>query len=298
VSRRDRETDPVAGWEALGTRVDVDGHEVWWCDLAPTVAPAGDPVLVLHGFPSSSFDWRHVVGPWRDAGRRVVLLDFLGFGLSDKPDVRYGIALHADCVEAVARAAGLERVVLVTHDMGDSVGGEVLARALDGALPFTVTRRVLSNGSIYLQMAQLTDGQKALMGAEDAAFDLASIGIDPGPAFLRGLAETFAIVPTQDELDAQWALMARDQGHTLLTRTIRYQEDRMASESRYTGAIETHPSPLRVVWGALDPIAVLPMTAKLLEARPDATLTVLDGVGHYPMIEAPERFGAAVAAGF
>jgi pimeloyl-ACP methyl ester carboxylesterase len=288
----------VAEWEALGTRTDVGGHAVWWCDLAPTGDPTGDPVLVLHGFPSSSFDWRHVVGPWRAAGRRVVLLDFLGFGLSDKPDTRYGIRLHADCVEAVARAAGLERVVLVTHDMGDSVGGEVLARSLDGALPFEVTARVLTNGSIYLGMAQLTDGQKALMGTEDAAFDLASIGIEPGPAFLRGLAETFAVAPSPEELDAQWALMSRDQGHTVLTRTIRYQEDRMASEARFTGAIETHPSPLTVVWGELDPIAVLPMTAKLLEARPDAGLTVLDGVGHYPMIEDPDRFGPAVAAGF
>jgi pimeloyl-ACP methyl ester carboxylesterase len=291
-------SEAVAEWEALGTRTEVDGHAVWWCDLAPAGDPTGDPVLVLHGFPSSSFDWRHVVGPWRAAGRRVVLLDFLGFGLSAKPDTRYGIRLHADCVEAVARAAGLERVVLVTHDMGDSVGGEILARDLDAALPFAVTGRVLTNGSIYLGMAQLTDGQKALMGAEDAAFDLASIGIEPGPAFLRGLAETFAIAPSQDELDAQWDLMTRDQGHTLLTRTIRYQEDRMASEDRFTGAIETHPSPLTVVWGELDPIAVLPMTAKLLEVRPDARLTVLDGVGHYPMIEDPDRFGPAVAAGF
>jgi len=288
----------VGEWEALGSRIDVDGHAVWWCDLVPTGDLVGDPVLVLHGFPSSSFDWRHVVGPWRAAGRRVVLLDFLGFGLSDKPDIRYGIAHHADCVEAVARAAGLDRVVLVTHDMGDSVGGEVLARDLDGTLGFDVSRRVLSNGSIYLGMAQLTAGQQALMGAADERFDLASIGVDPQTGFLRGLAETFAVAPDQDELDAQWELMARDRGHTLLTRTIRYQEDRMASEARFTGAIETHPSPLTVVWGELDPIAVLPMTAKLLEARPDAHLTVLDGVGHYPMIEDPERFGAAVAAGF
>lgn len=288
----------VAEWEALGRRIDVDGHAVWMCDLAPTGPARGEPVFALHGFPSSSFDWRHVVGPWRADGRRVVLLDFLGFGLSAKPDIHYGIALHADCAEAVARAAGLDRVVLVTHDMGDSVGGEVLARDLDGDLPFAVARRVLSNGSIYLGMAQLTDGQKALMSAEDAAFDLASIGIDPESTFLRGLADTFAIAPTQDELDAQWDLMARDKGYTLLARTIRYQEDRMASEARFTGAIESHPSPLAVVWGELDPIAVLPMTAHLLEARPDATLTVLEGVGHYPMIEDPDRFGAAVASGF
>jgi pimeloyl-ACP methyl ester carboxylesterase len=288
----------VAEWEALGSRIDVDGQAVWMCDLAPTGPGAGDPVLVLHGFPSSSFDWRHVVGPWRAAGRRVVLFDFLGFGLSDKPDRRYGIRLHADTTEAVARAAGLERVVLVTHDMGDTVGGEVLARDVEGSLPFAVSTRVLSNGSIYLDMAHLTNGQQMLLGAEDAVFDMATLGVEPGPSFLRGLAETFAIAPSESELDAQWELMARGQGYTLLTRTIRYLEDRMAEEARFTGAIETHPSPLAVVWGELDPVAVLPMTAKLLAARPDATLTTLDGVGHYPMIEDPDRFGTAVAAGF
>jgi pimeloyl-ACP methyl ester carboxylesterase len=50
------------------------------------------------------------------------------------------------------------------------------------------------------------------------------------------------------------------------------------------------------VWGADDPVAVLPMTEALADARPDTAITVLDGVGHYPMIEAPERFNAAVRA--
>jgi pimeloyl-ACP methyl ester carboxylesterase len=291
-------TLPVSEWETLGTRIDAGGHPVWMCDLAPAGPVAGDPVLVLHGFPSSSYDWREVIGPWRAAGRRVVLFDFLGFGLSAKPDLRYGIRLHADTTEAVARAAGLERVVLVTHDMGDTVGGEVLARDLEGTLPFAVGARVLSNGSIYLEMAHLTAGQRGLLGADDAAFDLATLGIDPGVTFRGGLAETFATAPTEAEMDAQWELMARERGHTLLPRTIRYLEDRMAEEARFTGAIETHPSPLTVVWGALDPVAVLPMTARLLERRADARLTTLDGVGHYPMIEDPERFGAAVAEGF
>jgi len=50
------------------------------------------------------------------------------------------------------------------------------------------------------------------------------------------------------------------------------------------------------VWGADDPIAVLAMTDELIRARPDAHLTILDGVGHYPMVEAPQRFNAALAA--
>ena len=82
-------------------------------------------------------------------------------------------------------------------------------------------------------------------------------------------------------------------GHKLLARTIRYIEDRRARESRFTGAIEKHPSPLGVIWGARDPIAVREMSSRLVDARPDARLIVLDDVGHYPMIEAPEDFAAA-----
>jgi pimeloyl-ACP methyl ester carboxylesterase len=68
----------------------------------------------------------------------------------------------------------------------------------------------------------------------------------------------------------------------------------MAEEARYTGAIESHQSPLGIVWGELDPIAVHAMTDRLLERRPDATRATLEGVGHYPMVEAPDRFAAAV----
>ena len=79
-----------------------------------------------------------------------------------------------------------------------------------------------------------------------------------------------------------------------MPRTIRYIEDRRKEERRYTGAIEAHPSPLGVVWGADDPIAVVGMTDALQAARTDAPITILDGVGHYPMIEAPKRFADAV----
>src|SRR5262249_35057893 len=96
------------------------------------------------------------------------------------------------------------------------------------------------------------------------------------------------------ELEAQWLLLSRDDGHRLLPRTIRYIEDRRKEERRYTGAIETPPSPLNVVWGRDDPIAGVPMTDELVKAGPDAHVTVLDDVGHYPMIEAPTRFAQAV----
>lgn len=98
-------------------------------------------------------------------------------------------------------------------------------------------------------------------------------------------------------MEAQWQLMALGDGHRLMARTIRYIEDRRAEQERYTGAIEAHPSPLAIVWGELDPVAVTPMAERLHAARPDSTLAVLGGVGHYPMIEDPARFAAETLKG-
>jgi pimeloyl-ACP methyl ester carboxylesterase len=282
--------DDVREWEERGRRLVVDGRSLWVLDVPAADDGGLDPLLVLHGFPSCSFDWRHVLDDLR-ARRRVVAVDFLGFGLSDKPDLRYGMRLQADIVEVVARELGLTSVALLTHDMGDTVGGELLARSLEGTLPFSVTRRVLTNGSIYIDMAHLTTGQQLLLSLEDAPTDLVN-----ADGFKAGLAGTFSpdSVVGDDELDAQWLLAERNDGHRLLPRTIRYIEDRRAEERRFTGAIEDHPSPLAVVWGADDPIAVVAMTDTLCRARSDARLTILDGIGHYPMIEAPSTFAAAV----
>ncbi|MGZ6994367.1 MAG: alpha/beta fold hydrolase [Acidimicrobiia bacterium] len=288
----------VTDWEARGHRLMVDGLRVFVLDL-PAIGPEkGDPLLVLHGFPTSSFDWRSVIEPVRAAGRRVVLFDFLGFGLSDKPDVRYSIRGYADTAEAVAEAAGLERVVLATHDLGDSVGGEILARALEGSLQFEVTNRIISNGSIYMDLVQLTDGQQMLLAAEDARFDLAALGIDPSVGFKSGVAGTFARPDDADEEDmtAHWELASYQDGHQLLARTIRYIEDRRLEERRFTGAIEEHPSPLHIIWGRLDPVAVYPMARRLHEIRAEAPLVTLEDIGHYPMVEAPERFSTAMLA--
>ena len=252
------------------------------------------PLLVLHGFPTNSYDFASVLDALA-AKRRVILPDFVGFGLSDKPDHRYGIRGAADTIEGVAAALELTEVDLLSHDMGDSVAGELLARDLEGVLGFTVRRRVITNGSIYLELAQLTTGQQLLLSLPDEA-----VQISDEARYTESLAATCAPAhrPSDDELAAQWQLLTHNGGDSLLARTIRYIEDRRAEERRYTGAIEVHPSPLGIVWGELDPIAVHAMTDRLLEVRPDATRTTLTGVGHYPMVEAPERFAAAVLASF
>jgi pimeloyl-ACP methyl ester carboxylesterase len=284
--------DAVERWQHAGTYISTPGGRVFVRDV-PARSPDGSPpLLVVHGFPTCSFDFGPVLHRLSEH-RRVVLFDQLGFGLSDKPDRRYGIHLHADTAEAVAAHLRLHAVDLLTHDMGDSVGGELLARSLEGRLDLRIRRRVLTNGSIYLDLAQLTVGQQLLMSLPDEAADLIE-----RDGYLTSLANTMAnpAAAPREELDPQWDLLCHDGGQRLLPRTIRYLEDRRAEERRYTGAIEEHPSELGVVWGTEDPIAVVAMTARLAAARPHVRVTRLEGVGHYPMVEAPERFADAVLA--
>jgi pimeloyl-ACP methyl ester carboxylesterase len=281
-------------WRALGSiRSLLDDH-VFVIDL-PAKFEEAEPVLVLHGFPTSTYDWQHQLDVLR-ARRRVVMLDYPGYGLSAKPDRAYSLFGQADVVEACAQELGLTDVALVTHDVGDSIGGEVLARELDGDLSFHVTRRVLTNGSIYMDLVQLTDGQKFLLALPDAALPEGSGLNTDGMA--AGLAVTFASDSNVDpaELHAMAELVATDGGGRILPRTIRYIEERRVHEGRWTGAIEKHPAPLHVIWGDRDPVAVWPMAERVTTVRADAKLDRLDGVGHYPMVESPARFNAALEA--
>lgn len=285
----------VDDWKSRGTYAITKLGDFFYVDVPAQTDEGLDPILIVHGYPSCSYDWVGTLDVL-SARRRVVLLDLPGFGLSSKPDTRYSIRMYADAVEAVAKNAGLASVALVTHDMGDTVGGELLARSLEGTLPFEVTERVLTNGSIYIDMAQLTNGQQFLLASEDEL--MAEGWGGDGSGFKGSLAAICSPdnQPSDEDLQALWEFMSYKQGERLLARTIRYIEDRRAEEARFTGAIEKHPSPLGIVWGALDPVAVYPMTDKLLEARPDARRVTLEDIGHFPMLEDAGRTAEAIAS--
>ncbi|HEY1989861.1 MAG TPA: alpha/beta hydrolase [Acidimicrobiales bacterium] len=283
-------------WEKRGSRISLAGYEVFVVDIEAGDPAGHEPLLIIHGFPTSSFDFHQIVDQLaRD--RRVVLFDLVGYGLSAKPDIAYTVDIQAEVAVALTERLGLDRISLLTHDFGDTVGGELLARQQEGRWPVEILHRVLTNGSIYIQMAHLSDGQNFLLSLPDARLDDAA-PMDPATlaASLASICSPSSTV-SEEELEGTCELAARSGGLLLLPRTIRYIEERRRSEARFTGAIEVHPSPLHVVWGADDPIAVLPMVARLQEARPDVGVEILDGVGHFPMIEAPERFLAGVQRG-
>ena len=226
----------------------------------------------------------------------MLLIDLLGYGLSDKPDIAYTLALQADMVGGLTRTAlGVTEVCLLTHDLGDTRGrraaGPPGRRAMAGVdqPPGADQRQHLHRDG----PPQRRPAAPARPGRRSGCPRARLIGEE---GLTAGLAATFG--PDADvgpeELGALWELVAHREGQRILPRLVRYIEERRRNERRFTGAIENHPSPLTVVWGTEDPIAVSPMVDRLCATRPGTPRVWLEGIGHYPMLEAPERFLEAV----
>lgn len=278
----------VSDWRDAGRFLEHAGHRIFVLD---TNSHPGRSIFILHGFPSSSYDW-HAIVPELAKRARVVTFDFLGFGLSDKPDMAYSLFAQTDLAEAVAADCGIESCVLVSHDMGDTIAAELLKRQNEGKLGFTIERSILTNGSIFIDMAQLSTGQQLLLSLPDEkiAQPLDLNGFKPG------LSETFSKdhPASDEELDAMIELLRNNGGDQMLPRTIRYIEERRANQDRFTAGLVDFDGPMTALWGEQDPIAVLPMTHRLKELRPSTEIVTWPDVGHWPSIETPERVSEAI----
>jgi pimeloyl-ACP methyl ester carboxylesterase len=255
---------------------------------------SGPLLLFLHGFPSSSYDWRLLLE--EETEHAALAPDFLGFGLSEKPrDHTYTLHWQADLVEELVRRDGNGKpVFLVAHDMGTSVATELMARDLDGELEMEIAGALLLNGSMVQDAASPTLGQRLLRSSI-------------GPLFSRLSSERFfhqqfgsifsAGHPlTEEEAEDQWALIRAGGGRTLNHKTIRYMEERFRHAGRWHGSLRDWPKPLSLAWGMLDPVATENVLDAVLELRPQATVTRFEDLGHYPQIEDPGRVAEALQA--
>jgi pimeloyl-ACP methyl ester carboxylesterase len=278
----------LQSWQGGGVLVDVQERRLF----LRLAAGRGPQVLFLHGYPSSSYDWRLVLD--RLPEHRVACFDMLGFGLSEKPrDHVYSLMDQADLVEGVVRLLDADSIVLVAHDMGTSVANELMARDLEGRLPFRLLSVLLLNGSMVLERASLTPSQKLLRSR-----------LGPLAARLsneRSFRAQFARIFSPDhplsaeEAADQWALLAYGGGHRILDKLTFYLHERVTYAERWHGALRDWPGPLELAWAMRDPVCTKAVLDAVRELRPSAPVTAFDDLGHYPQLEAPERIAPIVA---
>lgn len=279
----------LAAWEGRGRYLKSLDEDVFVFTDGDEDAPV---VLLLHGFPGSSFDWNGVADGLATR-TRVVAPDFVGYGLTSKPP--HGdltITRQADVVCDVLDQLGVARCLVVAHDMGDTVAAELLHRANAGELPFAIDRVILTNGSIYIDMAKLSDGQLFLLELPDEPLP-DSLDLD---VFRPALQATFGTrtQPSAEALDVMLAAISHNDGDRLLPRLIRYITERRANQQRWTDGLNDYVGPMTAIWGRLDPIAVVEMTDRLTKERPATEVIVWDDIAHWPALEAPDRLVEAI----
>ncbi|ETW21384.1 alpha/beta fold hydrolase [Mycobacterium gastri] len=262
----------------------------------------GAPALVLvHGFPTSSIDY---FGLARELSSEfdIFVLDFPGYGLSDKPPEPYVYSLYDDArllVHAIRRVWQLTGFRMLTHDRGSSVGMialGMLAGEDEPALPLDV---IITNANIYLPLSNLTAFQTELL---DPATGRATAAATTPELLAAGLgASTFIPRRTLDdpEIAALAKCFAHNDGISVLPDTIQYLHERTADETRWLDELSTMSLNTTLVWGLHDSVAPLRVANHVWQAflknQPGRSrYWVVPGADHYLQCDAPTELAEIV----
>lgn len=299
--------DIFAEWQTGGTELRWrsttaanDGHEV--AVFSRRCGTPGAPALVLvHGFPTSSIDFYGLAG---ELGSEfdIYLLDFPGYGLSDKPPEPYVYSLYDDArllVYAITQVWNLTEFRMLTHDRGSSVG--MIALELLAALdpPSVPLDLIVTNANIYLPLANLTVFQTALLDPATARQTAAATTPELLAAGLGASTFMPRRTPDDPEIAALAKCFAHNDGIRVLPDTIQYLHERAADETSWLEALSKSPVDTTVVWGLHDNVSPLRVPNHVwqayLKTKPGRNrYWVLPGADHYLQCDAPGQLAQIV----
>ena len=278
-------TQPSADqWRARGAFKTLLGHSIFVIDEGAAELPT---ILLIHGFPTSSWDWQPI---WTELAKhyRLVALDMLGFGYSDKPNNRsYTIHGQADIVEATVDALQLKDFHVLAHDYGDTVAQELLARQMDGNGSGNWLSCCFLNGGLFPETHQALLTQRLLL----SPFGWLVNSFTGYQLFCRNFSSVFGnqTKPSDHELQTFWQLINTNKGKHIFHNLITYMRDRIEHRERWVSAMQNSPIALGLINGSVDPVSGAHMVVryKELNCRLDY-VAELPLIGHYPQVEAPQ----------
>ena len=277
-------------WKAAGQNFDYLGFNIFY-----RAEGQGPHLLLIHGYPFNTWDWAPL---WDRLTERftVIAPDMLGMGFSDKPVAyEYTVHDHADMHEALLAHLGVGSAHILAHDIGDSVGQEMLARQefsqhaygslriksitwLNGGLfNETYTPRLMQK---VLSRTPLGDILSPLQGSS-----LSRRLIDPT------INEMFGpdTKPSRRMLDLFHEILDYNDGKRVTHKVGRFVNDRYAHRNRWVRAMRQTEVPMRLIDGPIDPNSGRHMAQRYLEVIPNPDVVMLDdNIGHWPQIEAPD----------
>lgn len=279
-------------WQGRGKTFDYRGHSIYYRDTQSDKPP----LLLIHGFPTASWDWSKV-WPMLEKQFRLLTLDMIGFGLSDKPtDYAYSVFDQADLYESFLAYTGINKVAILAHDYGDTVTQELLARVGDrklaGQIGLELSLICLLNGGLFPETHRARPIQR-LLNSPIGYWVSRLMSEKP---FIRSMSAVFGddTCPDHGELHSFWQGIAHNEGKKVFHKLIRYIRERKVHRQRWVGAIQRTSVPIRLIIGSTDPVSGQHMADRYRELVAEPDILMLANIGHYPQVEAPEQ----VVAGF
>ena len=275
-------------WKFKGKFIQVNNNRLFVIDTNNGINTSQKSMVILHGYPTSSFDYYKVL-PELSVNYRVILHDHLGFGFSDKPkDVNYSLVTQADIALELWRQLGLKKIFLFAHDYGTSVATEIIARYNANELDIEIEQLILTNGSIHIELSQLRTIQKLLkhkfLGKYVAKLTNFLI-------FKKNMKNIYFDTSkvTYNELKEMWKLIELNGGRKVIHKLTQYINERYLYWDRWIGALKETRVQTKIIWAKNDPIAVSAIAKLLAKEIPNNTLFWMENTGHFLMLENPKE---------
>ena len=267
-------------WKNLGNYFWFKNKKIFYIDKGK-----GDIVLLIHGFPTSSYDFNKVFKKLV-LDFRVITLDMLGFGFSDKPlNENYSIFLQAEIYTYFFNFLKLDQFHILCHDYGVTVTQEILKQNEETLKPKILSVCFL-NGGLFPETHRPRLIQKLLLSP--IGFIL-SIFISKR-SFIKSFSEIFGekTKPSLEELSQYWEIIQYKKGYLLSHKHITYIKERIQNRERWVSALQ-NSIPKRLINGPADPISGRHMAVRYQELIQNADVVFLnDFIGHYPQVEDSE----------
>lgn len=214
--------------------------------------PGAPPLVLVHGFPTSSIDWFDVAERLSDR-YRICAMDFPGFGFSDKPlGWGYSLLRDAEVLEHyVADVLGLESMIVLAHDRGSSVA---MIHTTSGQSRVNLEHLFITNGNVFLPLSNLAQWQRLMLDPQTGPAMLAKT--TPGA---RGGLGKQAYTPPRGaddpEVQALTTIFAHGEGVKVLHETNQYLIERSRDEESWLKALAALEVPTTFIWGVYDTLA-------------------------------------------
>jgi pimeloyl-ACP methyl ester carboxylesterase len=276
-------------WKSAGTYFDYLGFEIFYRREG-----SGPNLLLIHGYPFNSWDWA-LIWPTLTQRFTVIAPDMIGMGFSAKPVAyEYTVADHADMHEALLHHLGIGSAHILAHDLGDSVGQEMLARHEFGEQSYgalAIESITWLNGGMFNE-AYTPRAMQKLMSRTPLG-DIMS-PLQGSPLSRRLLEPTLnelfgATKPSRQMLEKFDQILGYNDGKRVMHKVGRFLDDRYAHRNRWVRAMRQTTVPMRLIDGPVDPNSGAHMAARYREVIPNPDVVMLGGdIGHWPQIEAPD----------